>query len=149
MNVEILSQWDLRRKAARGFEPGTALISLGDWGSEPFTLPQQPEHTLRLLCNDITPALVNLSDPKDMFRLFSREQAGQVARFVYNHLDCLFLCQCCYGSSRSAAVAAALLEHFEKRGMAIFRDDRYYPNLYIFRLTLQALEQEERIRAHD
>ena len=76
MKVEILSQWDLRRKAARGFEPGTALISLGDWGSEPFTLPRQPEHTLRLLCNDITPALVNLSDPKDMFRLFSREQAG-------------------------------------------------------------------------
>lgn len=72
-----------------------------------------------------------------------------MARFVYDHLDCLFLCQCCYGSSRSAAVAAALLEHFEKRGMAIFRDDRYYPNLYIFRLTLQALEQEERIRAHD
>ena len=147
MKVEILSQWDLRRKAAKGFDPRTALISLGDWGSEPFTLPRQPGHTLRLLCNDITPALVNLSDPKDMFRLFSREQAGQVARFVYNHLDCLFLCQCCYGSSRSAAVAAALLEHFEKRGMAIFRDDRYYPNLYIFRLTLQALEQEERIRA--
>ena len=103
MKVEILSQWDLRRKAAKGFEPGTALISLEDWGSEPFTLPRQPEHTLRLLCNDITPALVNLSDPKDMFRLFSREQAGQVARFVYNHLGCLFLCQCCYGSSRSAA----------------------------------------------
>ena len=76
MKVEILSLWDLRRKAAKGFEPGTALISLGDWGSEPFTLPRQPEHTLRLLCNDITPALVNLSDPKDMFRLFSREQAG-------------------------------------------------------------------------
>lgn len=126
MKVEILSQWDLRCKAAKGFDPRTALISLGDWGSEPFTLPRQPEHTLRLLCNDITPALVNLSDPKDMF-----------------------LCQCCYGSSRSAAVAAALLEHFDKRGMEIFRDDRYYPNLYIFRLTLQALEQEERIRAHD
>ena len=79
MKVEILGQWDLRRKAAKGFDPRTALISLGDWGSEPFTLPRQPEHTLRLLCNDITPALVNLSDPKDMFRLFSREQAGQVA----------------------------------------------------------------------
>ena len=79
MKVEILSQWDLRRKAAKGFDPRTALISLEDWGSEPFTLPRQPEHTLRLLCNDITPALVNLSDPKDMFRLFSREQAGQVA----------------------------------------------------------------------
>lgn len=73
MKVEILSQWDLRRKAAKGFDPRTALISLGDWGSEPSTLPRQPEHTLRLLCNDITPALVNLSDPKDMFRLFSRE----------------------------------------------------------------------------
>ena len=86
MKVEILSLWDLRRKAAKGFELGTALISLEDWGSEPFTLPRQPEHTLRLLCNDITPALVNLSDPKDMFRLFSREHAGQVARFVYNQM---------------------------------------------------------------
>ena len=53
-----------------------------------------------------------------------------MARFVYNHQNCLFLCQCCYGSSRSAAVAAALLEHFES-GHGDFRDDRYYPNLYI------------------
>lgn len=148
MKVEILSQWDLRRKAARGFEPGTALISLEDWGSKPLTLPRQPDNTLGLLCNDITPALVDLSDPRDMFRLFSREQAAQVARFVYDHQECLFLCQCYYGSSRSAAIAAALLEHFDKRGMEIFRDDRYYPNLYIFRLTLQALEQEERRRPH-
>ena len=49
----------------------------------------------------------------------------------------------------SARWCGRLLEYFEKRGIAIFRDDRYYPNLYIFRLTLQALEQEERIRAHD
>ena len=76
MKVEILSQWDLRRKAAKGFNPRTALISLGDWGSEPFTLPRQPGHTLRLLCNDIAPDIVNLSDPKAMYRLFYREQAG-------------------------------------------------------------------------
>ena len=148
MNVEILSQWDLRRKAAKGFDPGTALISLGDWGSEPLDLVRSPEHTLRILCNDIPPALVDLSDPRDMFRLFSREQAEQVARFAYDHRESPILCQCWYGSSRSAAVAAALLEHFDKRGMEVFRDERYCPNLYIFRLTLQALEREGRRRAH-
>ncbi len=148
MEVEILSWRDLKRRAVRGFAPETALISLGDWGSEPLGLVRSPEHTLRILCNDITPALVDLSDPRDMFRLFSREQAEQVARFAYDHRESPILCQCWYGSSRSAAVAAALLEHFDKRGMEVFRDERYCPNLYIFRLTLQALEQEEGRRVH-
>lgn len=51
------------------------------------------------------------------------------------------ICQCCYGQSRSAACAAAILEHFEKRGIDIFRDYRYYPNQLVFNKIYDALEK--------
>ena len=44
MEVEILSWRDLKRRAVRGFAPETALISLGDWGSEPLGLVRSPAH---------------------------------------------------------------------------------------------------------
>lgn len=51
------------------------------------------------------------------------------------------ICQCNYGQSRSSACAAAILEHFEKRGIDIFRDYRYYPNQLIFNKIYDALEK--------
>lgn len=51
------------------------------------------------------------------------------------------ICQCEYGQSRSAAIAAALSEFFWKSGIDIFADDRYFPNKLVFRLTLQALNE--------
>ena len=36
------------------------------------------------------------------------------------------ICQCEHGQSRSAACAAAIKEHFEKSGIEVFADYRYY-----------------------
>lgn len=44
-----------------------------------------------------------------------------------------------HGQSRSAAVAAAILEFAEGDGISIFSDDRYYPNKLVYRKTLKAL----------
>ena len=51
------------------------------------------------------------------------------------------ICQCDYGQSRSAACAAAILEHFEKKGISIFADYRYYPNQLVFNKILDALRK--------
>ena len=67
----------------------------------------------------------------------------ELASFIYEAvkggLD--IICQCDYGQSRSAACAAAILEHFERNGISIFADYRYYPNQLVFNKVLKALKR--------
>ena len=70
-------------------------------------------------------------------------QADDLANFIReakaNNLD--IICQCDYGQSRSAACAAAILQHFEGRGIDIFADYRYYPNQLVYHKIFDALEK--------
>ena len=51
------------------------------------------------------------------------------------------ICQCDWGQSRSAGCAAAILQHFEARGIDIFADYRYYPNQLVYHRVFEALEK--------
>ena len=44
-----------------------------------------------------------------------------------------------YGQSRSAGCAAAILEHFYRRGIDIFADYKYYPNQVVYHKIFDAL----------
>lgn len=52
------------------------------------------------------------------------------------------LCQCTYGSSRSAAVAAAIAEAFYDAGDLYLASFRYKPNKFIYRKLLTALKRK-------
>ena len=73
-------------------------------------------------------------------------EADSLAEYIYQaHQDGLnILCQCEYGQSRSSACAAAILQHFEKRGIDIFADYRYYPNQLVYHKVFDALERRAR-----
>ena len=73
-------------------------------------------------------------------------EADELAKFIYEaRVDGLdIICQCDYGQSRSAACAAAILEHFERHGIDIFADYRYYPNQLVYHKVFEALEKFER-----
>ena len=148
MKVEIHSIQSLKRRAHKPFAPDTALISIGDFGKELPLLEYKPAHILRMEFDDVTPSEIDYeSSERYAFRLFSEEQANQIADFVYRYWESrgTLLCQCHYGQSRSAAVAAAIKEHFYHNGIEIFADEkeRYCPNVYVFRLTLRALRNRE------
>ena len=68
-------------------------------------------------------------------------EADALAHFIYEAIrDRLSLiCQCDYGQSRSAACAAAILQHFEGRGIDVFADYRYYPNQLVYHKIYDAL----------
>lgn len=70
-------------------------------------------------------------------------EADELARFIYEvrseGRD--VICQCDYGQSRSAACAAAILQHFERRGIDVFADYRYYPNQLVYHKIYDALEK--------
>ena len=148
MKVEIHSIQSLKQRAHKPFVPDTALISIGDFGKELPLLEYKPAHILRMEFDDVTPSEIDYeSSERYAFRLFSEEQANQIADFVYRYWESrgTLLCQCHYGQSRSAAVAAAIKEHFYHNGIEIFADEqeRYCPNVYVFRLTLRALRNRE------
>ena len=148
MKIEIHSIQSLKKRAHKPFAPDTALISIGDFGKELPLLEYKPAHILRMEFDDVTPSEIDYeSSERYAFRLFSEEQANQIADFVYRYWESrgTLLCQCHYGQSRSAAVAAAIKEHFYNNGIEIFADEqeRYCPNVYVFRLTLRALRNRE------
>jgi len=68
-------------------------------------------------------------------------EAFDAARFIYSAVEdgLDIVCQCDYGQSRSAACAAAILQHFEARGIDIFADYRYYPNQMVYHKIHDAL----------
>ena len=109
----------------------------------PPKLHYAPDYTLRLEFDDIRPSdIVNDSD-KFFYKLFSERQAHHIASFVFEHKDEVetIICQCEYGMSRRAGVAAAIKEYFNNDGISIFADKNYYANIYVFRLTLKALKE--------
>ncbi len=75
-------------------------------------------------------------------------EADDLAKFIYDTrkdgLD--IICQCDHGQSRSAACAAAILQHFEGRGIDIFADYRYYPNQLVYHKVFDALERIQKAR---
>ncbi len=70
-------------------------------------------------------------------------EAKQLAEFIIDsaNKNLNMICQCEYGQSRSAACAAAIKEYFDKSGIEIFADYRYYPNQLIFNKLLDALKR--------
>ena len=52
------------------------------------------------------------------------------------------ICQCDFGRGRSAACAAAILDHFEGRGNEIFTNDIYSPNMTVYKKVLDALSKK-------
>lgn len=74
-------------------------------------------------------------------------EADELADFIYAAIEdgLTIFCQCDYGQSRSAACAAAILQHFEGRGIDIFADYRYYPNQLVYHKVFDALEKHKQI----
>ena len=86
MKVEIHSIQSLKRRAHKPFAPDTALISIGDFGKELPLLEYKPAHILRMEFDDVTPSEIDYeSSERYAFRLFSEEQANQIADFVYRY----------------------------------------------------------------
>ena len=144
MKIKICSRSALEKMSGSGFGPRTAVISITDVNEKEVRFYREPDFLLRLCFDDINSPFDMYGDARKLaVNLFSREQADQLAEFVFyckDHIDTL-ICQCRWGYSRSAAVASALEEFFYNSGMKIFMDERYYPNVYVFRQTLQALRR--------
>ena len=150
MKIAIMSRKRIEKMAQQPFPERTAVISITDSDALPVEFPNAPDFLLALAFDDVDPKsdLLNelLQDFPDFqyeFQIITEQQAEKIANFskiMYISAD-LLICQCEFGQSRSAAVAAAIMEHFSGNGIDIFSDDRYCPNKYIFRKVLGKLQE--------
>ena len=139
------------------FEGTVAVISITSVHNPIVALEHMPDYILRLSFDDIaTDDIADKLGPKpteehrkeieEKYHMFSDEQAMKVAEFYYSVRDKVdtLICQCEYGQSRSAGVAAAIIEHTTHKGIRVFADDRYYPNKFVFRKVINALTEEKK-----
>lgn len=160
MKLEIHSFESIEKKAKEPFLPHTTLISIGDPDMAPPKLLYKPEHTLRLVFDDITPeeAVERLElSPSILKRtsvlhlllrnfntyIFDDEMAEETAKFIMDYAPetDVFICQCEHGQSRSAACAAAIAEVFGGYGEVVFKDKRYCPNTWVYKKLMAALQK--------
>lgn len=148
LNIEILSRTAAEQRILKGFPDNSAVIRFYDPPSRrtpkdyaPVDYSSVCDRVFSVPIHDIDIEI--LPDYGLTFDTYFPE-AVALAKFIKDAVrdGCRILCQCEYGQSRSAACAAAIKEYFDRSGIEIFADYRYYPNQMIFNKLLSALREE-------
>ncbi len=140
MKVTILSRKAAEAAIKSNCLQNSAVISFYDPGDTLLDYSGVCDRVLSVAIHDRDPSA--LADVGLTVERYFPE-ADAVAEFIYKSkadgLD--IVCQCEYGQSRSAACAAAILQHFSRRGIDVFADYRYYPNQLVYHKVFDALER--------
>ncbi len=123
MKVTILSRKAAEVAIKSNRLKNTAVISFYDPSDTPLNYSGACDRVFSVAIHDRDPSA--LADVDLTIETYFPE-ADAVAEFIYkakaDGLD--IVCQCEYGQSRSAACAAAILQHFSRRGIDVFVDYR-------------------------
>lgn len=147
MDVKIYSREAIEELLQGNFPDSTAVISFYDPQSKrtpkeyvPVDYSGKCNRIFQIGLHDID---IEILDDYGLTYDTYLPEANELAKFIYEAKQDNFdiICQCEYGQSRSAACAAAILEHFYKNGISIFADYRYYPNQLVFHKVFDALER--------
>ena len=148
MNVSIYSRKAIETLLQEGIPANTAIISFYDplttrtpKGYSPVDFSGIDNPVMQIALHDID--LEILGEYNLTYETYFPD-AQAVAAFIYRAFESGMdiLCQCEYGQSRSAACAAAIMEHFYGKGISIFADYRYYPNQLVFHKVMDALKSQ-------
>ncbi|MGN0572501.1 MAG: hypothetical protein ACI4IX_01045 [Acutalibacteraceae bacterium] len=150
MKLFITNRARVEKMGQDGFMEKTALISITDYGDSDVELKNPPEFLLRLSFDDVPLGKAleaeygrkltdeEIAKAENELHALTDEQAKSIVDFyneVYDRAHVL-ICQCEHGESRSAAIAAAIMEHRYKKGINIFADERFCPNKSIYKKIL-------------
>lgn len=146
MKISIYSRKEIEKLIESDFPQNTAVISFYDPvgirsdNMMPVDYKGKAEMLFQVAVYDID--ITVLKDYGLTYDTYFSE-ADELAAFIKNAHDKDFdiICQCQYGQSRSAACAAAIEEFYNKNGISIFADYRYYPNRVIYHKVFDALNK--------
>lgn len=149
MTVTVMSRAEAVRYCHKKHENESIIISISTpnmyYGSSPVSVPGNGViSVLRLVFadadrpngRDVYGTPVSESD------LMTDQDALQIARFLNildKYPDADVIVHCDAGISRSSGVAAAILKYKTGNDFQIFKNNRYHPNMWCYRKTLEAL----------
>lgn len=151
MKIVIYSRNTIENLFTRGKIENTAIISFHDpvgrgrrclEDYQPIDFTGKCDRVMQIAIHDLDPeALSNFDLSVETYF----PEANELAEFIYKAKDdgLDIICQCEYGQSRSAGCAAAILEHFDGRGIDVFVDYRYYPNQLVYHKVFDALKKHK------
>ena len=144
MKVSVFSRNKAESLISKGdFPPNAAVISFCDCGTKPCDRIDYSTvcgRVMYIVLDDL--GIDDLNEEGYTYDTFFPE-AHEAAEFILDAYNSglSIMCQCEYGESRSAGCAAAIEEHFCKRGIRIFEDFGYYPNKVIYHKILDELRK--------
>ena len=136
MKVTILSKSELFNLIEKkALTSKSAIVSFADEEDDFLDFPKD-SIVLKIVFYDIRPSS---TIKEHYYRLLP--EAKDIARFVNQKIlegkD--IICQCDYGISRSAGLAAAILERYAHRGIDVFANYKYTPNQFVYNKVYQEL----------
>lgn len=140
MKVDIYSRKAVESINKEDFPKNTAVISFFDPDGTKFDCTGLTYEVFYVQIYDID---IDVLEKYGLTEETYFPETDDLAKFIYDAKNKGFdiICQCQYGQSRSAACAAAILQHFEQDGISIFADYRYYPNQLVYHKIFDALER--------
>lgn len=153
MFIDIKSRKAIEHMALKPFPDNTALISITDFDCPFANLKNKPDYLLQIAFDDEPiaddfgeeighePTDEEKTEIEKKYHTLTERQAQKIVHFYHSVKNTakVLICQCEYGQSRSAGIAAAFREYSTHDGITIFADDRYCPNKSIFRKILSLL----------
>lgn len=137
MKVSIYSRSEIERLIEKGIPSNTAIVSFSDQEDDCVEFPNGTD-VLCIVFYDIRPHSVTREQIPSLL-----PEAKQIAEYVFQKKNegKDIICQCDYGISRSAGLAAAILQRWGKNGIEVFADYRYSPNQIVYHKVLEELEK--------
>jgi len=146
MKISIYSRNEIEKLIDGDFPENTAVISFFDpsgirsENTFPVDYKGKAEMLFQVAVYDIDISI--LKDYGLTYETYLPE-ADELAQFIQTAHDkgLDIICQCQYGQSRSAACAAAIEEYYNKNGISVFADYRYYPNQVVYHKIFETLNK--------
>ncbi len=136
MKVSILSKSELYKLIENNeLTNKSAIVSFADEEDEFLDFPKDID-VLKVVFYDIRPSSV-VKEHYDSLLPEAKDIASFVSQKINEGKD--IICQCDYGISRSAGLAAAILERYAHKGLEVFTDYRYTPNLFVYNKVYREL----------
>ena len=137
MTVFIFSRSQLMAILEKMSFDRCAIISFADTDKDFLEFPIEA-NVLKISFYDVRPHQVRKKDYGSLL-----PEAKEIAAFIQKNISegKDIICQCEYGISRSSGCAAAIMEHYEQKGISVFSDYRYTPNLFVYHKVLMGLNQ--------
>lgn len=137
MKVYIYSRSLMERHIKKGLPENTAIVSFADTEEDFIEFPEGT-NVLKVAFYDVRPHTAMREHWDSVL-----PEAKQIAEFLVKNVkegkD--IICQCDYGISRSAGLAAAVLQKWCRKGIDVFADYRFTPNQFVYKLVLKELDK--------